>query len=393
MQKIAIAVIFVGFFLFGSRTPVVGQDLGSPQFLVKGPWATATVEGVVVSFELSEPIDGRLAYAPAGNELENGIPFTGEKGLHHVLLADLKPDTLYAYRILFEEGSRSPVGHFRTPPDRFVPFTFLVYGDTRTFYDRHRVVAQAMAEDDAVFAVHTGDFVESPTQAEWNAFFTSGSPLFLSKLFFPVIGNHERNSITYYRLFALPGAGGKMGKEWWYFYWGGVLFVGLDSNTQYLGFKGLQVQTNWLKDILSREAHFKFVFFHHPLFSSDPHYGSNEGLARLWHPIFVENEVTAVFCGHVHAYEHIVRDGIHYVTTGGGGAPLYPLGEPIEGTVFSAAGLLHYMRVTVGEDSVQVEMVPVASAPLGEEQGGITLLDKEPLETFTIEAPAPIPIP
>ncbi len=366
---------------------------GSPPFLIKGPWTAATENSIGISFELSQPVSGVVKYGPANTGLASSLPFEAEKGVYHLPLTRLQPGSTYIYVIEFASGERTPLGHFRTPPQDFTPFTFLVYGDTRTFYARHRIVAGRMAGEEAAFVVHTGDLVTSPMEKEWNEFFTSGKELLLSMSFFPVLGNHERNHFSYYRLFELPGAGGKKGKQWWSLRWGDVLFVGLDSNTQYLGFTGLRAETQWLEAVLSQKARFKFVFFHHPLFSSDPHYGGNEGLAKLWHPIFVEKGVTAVFCGHVHAYEHIVRDGVHYVTTGGGGAPLYPLGEPVEGTVFTASAVLHYLRVAVGDSMVRVEMVPVALAPLGEEPGAITLLEGTPLESFTIGAATPVPVP
>lgn len=372
---------------------VLAGEEGFSELLIRGPWASVSMGSVVVSFELRRPMEGWVVYNPLGTELSHSVGFRGEETLHHVYLPDLRPGTKYAYRIILGNGDRTPLGHFETPPVGFSPFTFLVYGDTRTFYGRHAIVAKRMATDIAAFVVHTGDLVESPTRADWDAFFSSGRELFLSKLFFPVIGNHERNHLSYYQLFELPGAGGKAGKQWWSLRWGDVLLVGLDSNTQYLGFTGLREETHWLEETLSQEARFKFVFFHHPLFSSDLYYGGNEGLAKLWHPVFVRNGVTAVFCGHVHAYEHIERDGVHYFTTGGGGAPAYPLGEPVEGTVYAAAGVLHYLRISVEEDAVQVEMIPVAEVPLGEEEGKVKELDGEPLEIFQIETRVPAGAP
>jgi predicted phosphodiesterase len=364
---------------------------GFPAAIVRGPWTSAVGDAVSVSFQLESPMGGEVLYGPEDEGLVERVTFSAADEPLHVKLAELKPNTRYVYRIALADGSLTPQGHFATPPEEFVPFTFLVYGDTRTFYDRHRLVADCMAEEDADFVVHTGDLIESPMRAEWDAFFASGRRLFLSKLFFPVLGNHERNSLSYYRLFELPGAGGKQGEQWWSFRWGDVLFVGLDSNTQFLRFTGLREETDWLNEVLSQDARFKFIFLHHPLYSSDVYYGGNEGLAKLWHPIFVERKVDIVFCGHVHAYEHIVRDGVHYVSTGGGGAPAYPLGEPVEGTLFSAQLVLHYMRVRVDEESVAVEMVPVARVPLGEERGEIVPLAGEPLERFTVEAQAPVP--
>jgi hypothetical protein len=42
-------------------------------------------------------------------------------------------------------------------------------------------------------------------------------------------------------------------------------------------------------------------------------------------PLFEQYGVDAVFSGHSHAYERYAYNGIQYIVTGGGGAPLYDL--------------------------------------------------------------------
>ena len=41
-------------------------------------------------------------------------------------------------------------------------------------------------------------------------------------------------------------------------------------------------------------------------------------------PLFEKYGVSVVFSGHVHCYERAFGNHIYYITTGGGGAPLYP---------------------------------------------------------------------
>ncbi|MCD5408474.1 metallophosphoesterase family protein [Candidatus Bipolaricaulota bacterium] len=306
--------------------------------------------------------------------------------LGRATLAGLTPGTRYAYRVRLGQAV-SPVCYFTVPPEEFRPFTFLVYGDSRTNYDLHALVAERMAEETAEFVVHTGDLIESPTQREWREFFSTGSPLFRAMSFLCIIGNHERNSRTYYELFSLPAGGGRAGEQWWSLNWGEVLLVGLDSNLQYLKLTGLREETDWLREVLAQDARYKFVFFHHPLYSSDAHYGGNESLGTIWAPIFQEAGVTAVFVGHCHNYEHVIKDGVQYFITGGGGAPLYPLSEErIEGSVLGIEDTLHYLRVTVAEDGARVEMIPVARV----EGGQVIPLPPEPMETVEL---APIPVP
>ncbi len=354
-----------------------------------GPWATPSSPTQATVTWWGEEVGGTVEYGPADLFQETGaLPGTAAEGAtppQHVTLTGLAPGTRYAYRVRVG-NSLSPVGYFTTPPESFRPFTFLVYGDTRTNYDHHAVVARRMAGEGAEFVVHVGDLIESPTEGEWWEFLASGEPLLRAMSFFAVIGNHERNSRTYYDLFPLPEGGGKAGHQWWSLSWGEVLLVGLDSNLQYLKLAGLREETDWLKGALAQDARYKFVFFHHPLYSSDPYYGGNQSLATLWAPIFREAGVTAVFVGHCHNYEHIVRDGVQYFITGGGGAPLSSLSpQRVEGSVLGVENVLHYLRVTVAADGVRVEMVPVARV----EAGQLTELSGEPLETVEL-APAPV---
>jgi hypothetical protein len=46
-----------------------------------------------------------------------------------------------------------------------------------------------------------------------------------------------------------------------------------------------------------------------------------------FHDLFVQYDVDIVFSGHDHQYYRALRDGIYYVITGGGGAPLYGIDE------------------------------------------------------------------
>lgn len=357
---------------------------------VRGPYSVALGPGeVVISWQADSPQTATVLYEQAslycgkGTSLGTGDlreSMTTESLLGHVHLCDLLPGAEYVYQVVLADGTESDLGRTITPPTDFTAFSFLVYGDTRTHYDRHALVTARMAEEEAAFVVHTGDLVEFPVQGEWDSFFLSGKKLFLRMPFYPVLGNHERNHQSYYDLFVLPEGGGRENAQWWAIFWGDVLLVGLDSNTPYLKLTGLKEQTAWLEGVLSQEARYKFVFLHHPLWSSDVNYSGDEGLAALWHPLFLEYGVTAVFAGHAHSYEHIVRDGVHYIVTGGGGAPPYPLSEErVEGSVFGVDFVLHYVRVQVG-DEVTVEMLPVAEVQ-GREVAPLSI---PPMERFVI---------
>ena len=100
------------------------------------------------------------------------------------------------------------------------------------------------------------------------------------------------------------------------------------------------MQYNWLKqDLISNAGKFNVAMWHEPAYSSHPDagkgHGSNLPMRRQYVPLLEKCNADLVLCGHNHWYERTVpirrgtRDiaGITYVTTGGGGASLYPAAE------------------------------------------------------------------
>jgi acid phosphatase type 7 len=93
-------------------------------------------------------------------------------------------------------------GTFKTPPTGDAKFQFSVFGDTRTRHDMHKKVIEAMMKHDMDFIIHTGDLVQDGTDTpQWPIFFDIEKRLLAGAAFFPVLGNHERNSPQYYDFF------------------------------------------------------------------------------------------------------------------------------------------------------------------------------------------------
>lgn len=76
----------------------------------------------------------------------------------------------------------------------------------------------------------------------------------------------------------------------------GVRFISLNSNEQ------PELQTGWLRDVLSRNPHrWTVVTFHHPIFSPAAN-RDNPHLRALWKPLLDEFRVDLVLSGHDHTY-------------------------------------------------------------------------------------------
>jgi hypothetical protein len=325
-----------------------------------GPYITMTTEtSTTINWKTESATTGWLDYATdayftAYGEYSHTVSGGGMQ-LHHVLITNLVPDTLYHYRVRIN-GESTADHTFRTFGSE--SFTFIVYGDTQaqpgsfTQMERHKLVADRIAEEEDIsFVVHTGDFVNSGSQLEnWNDFFNAARAMLADTTIYPVLGNHELNHANYYDAFGVP--------EYYSFECGNAHFTILDSND----WADISTETAWLVNDLDCEATWEFTFFHHPPYSSDAsHWGGWINFRGYWEDIFIENGVNAVFNGHVHVYERYLENGIHYVVLGIGGGPLYYLAEEkYPGYQNSFENTFGYARITVDAERAVMEVIKVA---------------------------------
>lgn len=283
------------------------------------------------------------------------------RGIYHEVVVDgLQPNSEHEYYVqAFAEAARaqSDTYVFRTPPPRLQRWSFIVLGDTRSRHDDHRKVVRAImrAQPRPWLIVHTGDLVADGRKPEhWDMFFDIERPLLGTIPYYPVAGNHERESELYYKSFPVPRGGGPEAKGWYAAVVNGAMFIGLNSQIQ------LQEQADFLAEQLAsaqrRGIKWRFVSWHAPPFSSGPH-GGDEDIQKAWVPILEKFGVTAVFCGHDHLYEHSLCNDIHYITAGGGGAPLYPPGVKPNPYSVKAENSHHYVQVLVAPEAVQFRAV------------------------------------
>lgn len=327
------------------------------------PYVTGTTAtSAAVHWRTDLPSNGTLEYADetyytAHGGYEHTIDDNTAAELHCVDLTALTPDTRYHYCVVVD-GAATGDRTFRTFPESG-GFTFIVYGDTQesqnfTQLERHRLVAERVAAEEPLFVLHTGDTVNMVDDAaEWKRFFEAGDPVFANTSIYTTLGNHEDNSTAYYDAFGMP--------EWYSFDCAGAHFAVLDSN-DWTGDR-MDDETAWLETDLASDAEWKFVAFHHPPYTSEERNpGGNLYLREEWGPVIAGEKVSAVFNGHVHAYERYLVDGVQYVVTGTGGGPLYPLGtDRPDGYQNSLQHTLGYTKVTVHENgTAAMEFIEVA---------------------------------
>ncbi|MBC2902967.1 purple acid phosphatase family protein [Streptomyces cupreus] len=320
-----------------------------------------------------------------------GVRLATEQYYVHAALDDLLPGTTYYYGVGhdgFDPASaphRSTVSSFRTAPANPESFVFTAFGD-QGVSDAAEASDHLLLRQDPAFHLHAGDICYANVNGRgketdgydpgfWDLFLKQNEPVAKTVPWMVTTGNHDMEA--WYSpdgyggqsaRFSLPDSGfdPRTAPGVYSFVYGNVGFVALDANdVSYeipanLGYTGGR-QTKWLDGRLrelraSAAVDFIVVFFHHCTYSTSTH-ASDGGVRAEWLPLFAEHQVDLVINGHNHVYERTdaikngevgrpvpigastdpSRDGIVYVTAGGGGKDLYgfPAGveESYEGRV------------------------------------------------------------
>ena len=207
---------------------------------------------------------------------------------------------------------------------------FTVYGDTRDGHAMHRKIVADMTAQKPQFVLVTGDCVASGADSDlWHIWDGITENLRHQSYFYMARGNHDVGGAGYTQRVTAPFTSGN--RLYYSFDRERCHFAALDCYTAY---NTGSAQYQWLeKDLAAHQnSRFRFVYFHEPPYSIGSH-GSNFVLREALCPLFRKYHVSAVFNGHDHNYYHTTRDGIAYLVTGGGGAPLYPCNPKTKGAI------------------------------------------------------------
>ncbi len=307
-------------------------------------WVNDPQSTMVVSWRTDSPGNYRIEY---GFDTTYGycVIDTTIGTFHSVELTGLDTSTTYHYKVSSSSGEMSVDNTFSTAIYQYEPFTFVAYGDTRTNDgDRAAVVSRIInINPDIVF--NTGDLVEDGAQdSQWKIWFSTNQDILDYIPYFVAIGNHEENAPLYFDIWHFPG-----NEQWYSIDYGNAHFICLSTEINLYG-----IQRDWLENDLlnaSQSSDWIFVFFHRPPYSSGDH-GSYLPARNAWCSLFEDYGVDIVFNGHDHDYERSLVNGVYYIVTGGGGAPLRPVGT--SGWTIYSEMTLHCCEISI--DSLQLDL-------------------------------------
>ncbi|MBM4389228.1 MAG: metallophosphoesterase family protein, partial [Deltaproteobacteria bacterium] len=344
--------------------------------------------------------------------IASGTAFQGNGKLgaiHEVLLKELKPDTVYHYRV-GGEGQWSGDYTFKTAPaDLCKPVTFIALGDDRSDDSsgpnaKWGPILMQASDENPSFILNTGDLVKDGGEVDqWINWLEMSDPSPAQIPHMPVLGNHddgpgEGDGANYNQIFNLPRNDVYNNEDFYFFTYGNIFVAGLSTQTFEEGNPPFSKQAEWLDKALTENPRmWKFVFFHHPnytsykdLFGLDLNHPPNEQTQNAaLVPIFDKHHVDFVFSGHNHYYERfkpmkggggsnkggdIVDSpdkGTQYIITGGAGALTYGLLNAVSlicaGTYASTkcAGEHHYVKITVENTKITLTVQATAAQLLG----------------------------
>jgi hypothetical protein len=220
---------------------------------------------------------------------------------------------------------------YEVPAEKDETWSFVVFSDLQQGYGvfSHLALNISNLEPAPRAAFCCGDIMSrSANESQWVSFTHCAEPIRQKMPLLIARGNHERNDSASESL--LHQYGSIASNRFYYSHTErNTLFIVLDTYERGMEGAILGDQLAWLKhqlDSASSEPSINhiFIIMHQPLYPQGRHKGEDLSNANELHQLFLKHKkIRAVFSGHDHMFNKYVKDGMIYITTGGGGGVLY----------------------------------------------------------------------
>ncbi len=235
-------------------------------------------------------------------------------------------------------------------PNNPSEINFYAMGDTQGFEWLYKEMLSIIRdrgsferEEVTDFILHLGDITASGSPDSLQKFhnITRSSPIPV----FSTPGNHDikiANSTSMYENY--------FGHSEYFFEYKGYVFISVNSSSGFYSESSFSYLSEVLLQFPDKP---KVIFTHIPIF--DPREGKDHALlntsqvTRVLH-LLNNSNVKAVISGHIHYYNHTILNGIHFITSGGGGAFLYE--NPEDG------GFHHFASITINTITHEMTVTP-----------------------------------
>lgn len=209
-------------------------------------------------------------------------------------------------------------------------WSFAVVGDIQQGYGIYSNLAIRIGEISPVPCATfvCGDIMlRGGNEVEWLNFHRYSTPIADKMPLYLARGNHDGNDPAseevFRENFRYPGD-----QFYTSFTSNHSVFLILDTESADATWAIAGNQLSWLQNQLdsataNMDINNIFIIMHHPLYPQGMHHGEILKNADELHALFLSHpKVRAVFAGHDHIFNRYIRDGLNYITTGGGGGQL-----------------------------------------------------------------------
>lgn len=265
--------------------------------------------------------------------------------VHRIKLTGLQPNTLYHYQLI-NQGASPTDYTFRTLANSGTPFRWIWSADYRTGIAVHDQIAYRILNahntpTPPLFDVGAGDFASDNNYGSWTNQWLSTNEKELEKWICSYLspGNHDGSGSTWgTNMQAFQQPTDSAGSTGYYSLDCGDLHVTVANYMDPSGYAVNSAQYNWIQqDVQSSLKPWKVFVAHAPAYTwggSGAHTG-DAGYQTIASNILQTNDVKVCLAGHNHFYQHNLVNGVHHITCGAAGAPLYAVSSHATYTIKS----------------------------------------------------------
>lgn len=313
---------------------------------------------------------------------QTGWNVEGEGFVHVIELTGLEPFTEYYYQVGDEVRRYEKMCVAKTAPEKGTDFRLVAFSDV---HDNDEGIwehsAPVMLETDPDMWLTIGDLVNKGDSRVWNSsFFIPGEPLLSAKTLTSIIGNHEtmdktdeNGPTTYYDYFSLPSHGfidtderiDPRGEAYFAMDYGDVKIIGCNWNEgkDDPSFATGSKQLTWLDEQLTNaDNKWIFIFAHVNVYSTSYHgqwsASQKEYIAPLLEKHALEGKHILVFGADEHNFEHLYKDGVHYLRPGamnGSNRDQYNMADKPYSLIFNK--IAGFSTIDVSENGEKVTLI------------------------------------